>query len=456
MATTNTTKKELSTSDYLKETSREYAIYVCENRSIPKVTDGLKDSARKALWLMKTKSDKIKTISLAGEMISSGLYLHGDASAAGAVSMLAAPYVNNIPLLEGVGTFGTRTAPVEGIAAPRYTYVKRCIASDRLVFRDLDIVPTKENYDGSTREPVHFLPLIPLVLLNGTSGIAVGWSTEILPRSLPSLVNATKDALMGKPIKTVKPAFDYLNVGVSQLDTNVWQFSGKVEMLDTSTIVIKELPPGLNLEGMKKRLNTFEDEGKIQTYTDKSTDQINIIVKFKRGEVKSWTEDDAVAFFKLKEKSTERIVVIDWNNSRIRQFDSAEQLIVEFAEWRLDWYKTRYEKMIDDDNYELRYWQAIKACFDDKLPERLAKKTNKDDVVSDIRALTASIGVDDTQIDKIVNLPTYKWAKDFLATVKDNIALLKANIKENTAIHASRDKMRDIYIQELDELKKVK
>lgn len=455
MAKTETTTTP-TTSEYILDTSREYAMYVCESRSIPKVADGLKDSTRKALWLMRTKSEKIKTISLAGEMISSGLYLHGDASAAGAASMLAAPYVNNIPLLEGIGTFGTRTAPVEGIAAPRYTYVKRGPAADKLLYRDLDVVPTKENYDGSTKEPVHFLPLVPLLLLNGTSGIAVGWSTEILPRSLPALITATQNALLGKPIKQLKPAFDYLNVSVEHLTDNVWQFSGRVEIQDTSTIVITELPPGTNLEAMKKRLNSFEEDGKIQTYTDKSTDKINVIVKFKRGEVKSWSEEDAITFFKLREKSTERIVVIDWNNTRIRQFDNAEQVVSEFAEWRLGWYKTRYDKIIEDDSYELKYWKAIKACFDDKLPERLAKKANKEEVALDITNLTSTIGVSDSQVEKIINLPTYKWAKDFLAVVKENIASLQASIKENSAIVASKDRMRDIYVAELEELKKVK
>ena len=121
-------------SDYILDTSREYSIYVCENRAIPKVADGLKDAQRKALWLMRNKNEKIKTVALAGQMISENLYLHGDQSAAGSISMLAAPYVNNVPLLDGIGSFGTRVAPVEGIGAPRYTYVKRGKAAQELMF----------------------------------------------------------------------------------------------------------------------------------------------------------------------------------------------------------------------------------------------------------------------------------------------------------------------------------
>ena len=67
-----------STTDYIKDTSRDFSIYVCQNRGIPSICDGLKDAQRKGLFIIKPKTEKIKTISLAGECISSGIYLHGD------------------------------------------------------------------------------------------------------------------------------------------------------------------------------------------------------------------------------------------------------------------------------------------------------------------------------------------------------------------------------------------
>ena len=179
------------TTTFIKDSSREYSIYVCQSRGIPSISDGLKDAQRKALDVIKPIGDKIKTISLAGLMISSNRYLHGDAAACDTISLMAAPYCNNVPLLSGIGAFGTRVGP-DDWGAPRYTYVKKNSFTESLVFQDYDIVPMKENYDGSVLEPRHFLPLIPLVLLNGVSGIAVGWSTEILPHSLSGLIDATQ------------------------------------------------------------------------------------------------------------------------------------------------------------------------------------------------------------------------------------------------------------------------
>lgn len=445
-----------TSSNYILDTSREYSIYVCESRAIPKVADGLKDAQRKALWLMKSRQEKIKTVSLAGEMISSGLYLHGDQSAAGSISMLAAPYVNNVPLLEGIGSFGTRVAPVDGIGAPRYTYVKRGKAAQELMFTDMDVVPTKENYDGSTIEPQHFLPLIPTVLLNGVSGIAVGWSTEILPRSLKSLIQATLDVLDGKKIKRIAPSYELYDVGVKHLEENSWEFTGKVEIVDTSTVKVTELPPELTLEKFKERLNTYEDENRISTYTDRSTDTINITIKLARGAAKGWNEARAIDYFKLRQKKSERIVVIDWNGSSIRQYESAELLIEDFVKWRLNWYVTRYQQKVDKDTYELGFWEGVKLCFDDKLPGRLGTIKSRTDLDADVQAVTAKLKLDDKRVDRIVNLPAHRWTKDAYNDVLARIKELKANIKEYNRILKDPEARKSLYREEVEALKKVK
>lgn len=445
-----------TSSDYILDTSREYSIYVCESRAIPKVTDGLKDAQRKALWLVRNRAEKTKTVSLAGEMISSGLYLHGDQSAAGAISMLAAPYVNNVPLLEGIGSFGTRVSPVDGIGAPRYTYVKRSRATQDLLYPDLDIVPLKENYDGSTMEPVHFLPIIPTVLLNGVSGIAVGWSTEILPRSFKSLVNATLAALDGKKFKRIPPSYERYDVGVKHLEGNAWEFTGKVKILDTSSVKITELPPDLTLEKFKERLNQFEDDKKINTYVDRSTKTIDITVKFGRGAIKGWSEAKVIDFLKLKQKKTERIVIIDWNNNAIRQYESAEQLIKDFVDWRFGWYTTRYQAMVDHDEYELGYWKAVKACFDDKLPDRISGFKDRASLEADVSKVTAKFKLDQKRIDRIVSLPAFRWVKTGYKDVLAKIKELEAQIKEHKAILKDPERRKSIFRDELEALKAAK
>lgn len=451
--TKNKTISYVSAADFIKKTSRDYSIYVCQSRGIPSVCDGLKDAQRKALFIIKSKGEKIKTVSLAGEMISSNIYLHGDASAAETLSLMAAPYCNNIPLLHGIGAFGTKVGPTDW-GAPRYTYLKKYSITDSLIYTDYDIIPLKENYDGSVMEPKNFLPLIPIVLLNGISGIAVGWSTDILPRTLDDLIDATLKSIDNKTVDTMVPRYDYLNCNVKNIGPNAWEFSGKVRF-DGNTIWVEELPPDLSLEKFKTRLNQMEDEEKIQTYIDRSTKEIKIEIRFKRGVIQDWDEDKAIDYLKLRSKSTERIVVLDWDGNSIKQYETAEQLVKEFVEWRLKWYAVRYSKMIADLTYELNFNLALKSCYDNGLPSYLPKAENKNDIVEKILKFTKGINLDDDQTQKIAGLASYRWAKDSYNDIVKNISELTNTISDYQSILSDPKKQRDIYKKEVIALKKL-
>lgn len=442
------------TTSFIKDTSREYSIYVCQSRGIPSVSDGLKDAQRKALFVMKTINDKIKTISLAGRMISENIYLHGDAAAADTVSLMAAPYCNNVPLLAGIGAFGTRIGPTDW-GAPRYTYVKKNSHTESLIYQDYDIVPLKENYDGSVQEPKHFLPLIPLVLLNGVSGIAVGWSTEILPRSLSGLIDATLAAIDGKKkLPDLLPCYEYLQTTVRGIGDNAYEFVGKAE-IDGSTVVVTELPPDLSLEKFKARLNKMEDEEQIQTYIDRSTKDIKVEVRFKRGTINGWTPEKAIDFLKLKSRTTERLVVLDWDGNNIKQYENTEKLIRDFVEWRLGFYTIRFTRLIEQARSQLNWNLALKACYDNKLPAFLSKAANRLEIIDKINAYTAGIPLDDGQRDRIAALPSYRWARDAYDEILKNITDLGNTIAGYEAILADPVKLRAIYRQEVSQLKKL-
>jgi len=442
------------TTTFIKDTSREYSIYVCQSRGIPSVSDGLKDAQRKTLFVMKSINEKIKTISLAGKLISENIYLHGDAAAADTISLMAAPYCNNVPLLSGIGAFGTRIGPNDW-GAPRYTYVKKNSHTEALIYQDYDIIPLKENYDGSVMEPRHFLPLIPLVLLNGVSGIAVGWSTEILPRGMPDLIDATLAAIDGKKkLPDLLPCYEYLQTTVRGLGDNAYEFTGKVE-IDGSSVIVTELPPDLSLEKFKARLNKMEDEEQIQTYIDRSTKDIKVEVRFKRGTINGWTPEKAIEFLKLKSKTTERLVVLDWDGNNIKQYENAEKLIRDFVEWRLGFYTVRYQKLIADTTHQLNWNLALKACYDKGLPAFLPKAANRAEIIEKIIAFTAKIDLDDGQRERIAALPSYRWAKDAYDEVVAKIEELKIIIADYEAILRDPVRLRSIYRQEVTSLKKL-
>jgi len=444
----------IDTTTFIKETSRDYSIYVCQSRGIPSVSDGLKDAQRKTLFVMKPQNEKLKTISLAGRLISENIYLHSDASACDTISLMAAPYCNNVPLLHGIGAFGTRVGPSDW-GAPRYTYVKKNAHTETLIYTDYDIIPLKENYDGSVLEPKHFLPLIPLVLLNGVSGIAVGWSTEILPRSIVNLIDATIAAIDNKKtLPEMLPNYEYLGCNVRGIGDNAYEFTGKVT-IDGSSVIVTELPPDLSLEKFKDRLNKLEDDEQIQTYIDRSTKNIHIEVRFKRGTINTWTEAKAIEFLKLRSKTTERLVVLDWDGNNIKQYENAEKLVRDFVEWRLKFYTVRYQKLIADATYQLNWNFALKLCYDNGLPVFLPKAQNRAEIISKISDITAKISIDDGQRDRIAALASYRWAKDAYEDVLKNIEELTDTINEYQKILVDENKMRAIYKQEVVALKKL-
>lgn len=170
---------------------REFSMYTIENRAIPSAVDGFKPTQRKLVYAMITeyRGNKIKVAELGGGLAKLN-YHHGEGSAQGAAVGLASDWNNNAPVFTGHGNFGSRLVPEA--AAPRYIFASLS-ENFKKYFVDTEVAP-KSN-DPENPEPAHYLPIIPWVLVNGISGIAVGFKTEILPRSIKYLTSATLDLI---------------------------------------------------------------------------------------------------------------------------------------------------------------------------------------------------------------------------------------------------------------------
>jgi DNA gyrase/topoisomerase IV subunit A len=267
------------------------------------------------------------------------------------------------------------------------------------------------------------------------------------------LVDATLKALDGKKIKQIPVSYDYLDIGVKYLGDNSWEFSGKVDIIDTSTVCITELPPDLSLKKFKDFLVTLEDGDLVNDWTDRSTKSINIEVKFKRGSIKDWTEETAIDFFKLTKRKKENIVVIDWSGEAIRQYDNAEDLVVDFVKWRFDWYIERYRKLLADTQNDLNFWEAVKLCFDKKLPSKLTSMADRKELSAEIATITQKVGLNDSQIERIVNFASYRWTQESYQNCLDNIEELKNKKREYNDLLKHPEKIKQIFRDEVSTLK---
>lgn len=440
-----------NSSDYINQSSLEYSISTLD-RAIPGI-DGLKNSQRKAIFTLSKISGEIKTVSAAGRMISDNIYLHGDASAAGTLQQLASPVANNYPLIGKRGGFGTQANPTP--ASPRYTYVKRDRSTEELVLRDMEVVPMQENYDGTTYEPKHFLPIIPLSLF-GSDGMSVGYKSLILPHKIEDIIDNCIRAIDNKPLVDMTPY--YVSVGASErVETygeGKYQFFGRAEVVDASTVRILGLPPRMKLESFIEKLIAMEEKGEIRDYDDDSTKTVNITVKLPRGTSGKWDEEDIIEYFGLSTKISQNIVVLG-ENGRVTPYENAKDLISEFVKFRFKYYIKRYEKKLDDAAAEVRYKILVKECFDNDIMSKIKGFTNRSEMVEFVKSLNHEIEATDENIQSIVNFPSYRWTKENYEKVENEIQDALNLMETYNELLSNHDKIWDIYKSELKELRKM-
>lgn len=428
-------------SPYIEEERRIYSLYTLQSRAIVAATDGLKPAGRRALWVARN-GQKVKTATLAGATMP----IHPHAECSGSIQTLAAPYSNNIPLFDGDGAFGTLLKP-NAYGAARYTSVSTSKFTDDVLFRDIEIIPMQENYDGSIMEPTHFLPLVPISLLNPSEGIAVGFASNILPRRLEDVINAQIAHLKGQ--SKIQPMSPYFypteSQSVSEVPTNNgvgFVFEGEYTLKDASTIVITKLPYGAVHANVIKKLDALYDAGDIQDYTDKSKNTINIEVKMKRGAAKAATRAQLLKMFGLSERHVENFNVLDFTGESVWHTTPIE-LVKQFTDWRLGWYVKRYERLRDILKLDLSRLYDIRISIKNKIGDKIKSIGTR----SDLKAWLEKVGV--TNLDYIADLGIYRFTDE--ENTKNEMKIQEAEklLREYEDIIASDQKRVDIYITEL-------
>lgn len=202
----------LTLGDYAERAYLDYAISVVKGRALPDVCDGQKPVQRRILHAMNemglTSSAKpVKSARVVGDVLGK-FHPHGDQAAYDAMVRMAQSFSLRYPLVDGQGNFGSRDG--DGAAAMRYTEA-RLTPIAKLLLDEIDqgTVDFQANYDGSTEEPKLLPARLPMVLLNGASGIAVGMATEIPPHNLREIARAAV-AMIRKPSISIAELLTHL------------------------------------------------------------------------------------------------------------------------------------------------------------------------------------------------------------------------------------------------------
>lgn len=430
----------LSSSEYIEEERRLFSLYIMQNRSIPAITDGLKAGGRRTLWIARS-GEKFKTATLAGATLP----IHPHGLPEGSINTLSAPYGNNIPLFKGYGAFGTLLDPT-AYGAGRYTSVATSKFTKDVMFRDIDIIPMALNYDGTIMEPVHFLPLVPVALLNPSEGIAVGFATDILPRALDDIIAVQIAHLTNKKItNALVPTFTPLECVASKVVGRAAWFNGEYETINATTIKIIKIPYGQAHEAVVTKLDALKDNGIVVSYTDSSKNKVNIEVKFKKGYMKTQTTDDLLAMMGLTIKHTENLNVLDFTGLAIMPTTPIE-LITKFTDWRLGWYIKRYEYLRALLKIDLQKYIDIKTAIDNNVGGMVNKIQNR----AELKELLEALGI--INIDYIADMPVYRFTEEEYAKNEKRIAETLATMAEYEELINDPKKRTKVYVDELNDV----
>lgn len=342
--------------------NKEYVIMAIQSnlRGIPHVMDGLKPSQRKVLFacLKRKLHQEIKVAQLAGYTSEHAAYHHGEASLNSTIINMAQNFVgsNNIHLLKPNGQFGTRLLGGKDAASPRYVFTQLADMTEKLFHpSDAPLYEYLED-DGQRVEPPFYLPILPMLLVNGGCGIGTGWSTSIPPHNPRDIIRNLREMLAGRPPSPMLPWYSgFEGKVISNVDTGRIHIRGAYQWKTSTQLHVFELPVGTWTNSYKEKM-----ERSVEGYGE-----------FKKGDIvsmKNQYTDTTVSFtFKLSEACASRMrgsealllksfrleSVIDCNNmhafdanGNMRKYASTNDILHEYFTTRLDMYEKRYAYLV--------------------------------------------------------------------------------------------------------------
>jgi DNA topoisomerase-2 len=421
----------------------DFAQYTVASRAIPNMIDGMKPVQRFYLYSsLKNSRNGFKKVSAISGIISDYGYNHGEVSAANAGQLMAATWRNNICLVEGEGSFGTRQ--VQAAGAARYIKTKVSQNFDRYI-TDINLSP--EHDDPEHEPPAFYLPVLPLVLLNGTTGIATGFATNILPRDEADVLAHISSLLAGKTPKgelNVKfPDFNGTTVYDATIDRYIC--SGIYRKIGKTKLLIEEIPYGYDRETYIKVLDDLEDDSLIVSYEDQTGSHgFRFAVKLKEQTSAKWTPAEIVKKFKLEKSHAENLTVIGAAND-LREYNDPRDLIRDFVDFRLGVLAARIDLAVTSHD-ELLRWLTVKiefvqAVLDDKIT---FKNKNRKQAGEDIMTFTSAL---ESDTSRLLSMNILSLTKEQVTALKNEIKEAKARLKywKNTTPN-------DQYVEDLNAL----
>ena len=417
--------------DLFRQNFIEYASYVIKDRAIPDIEDGLKPVQRRILHTMIETDDGRfnKVANVVGSTMK--YHPHGDASIYTALVNLA----NYDLFIDKQGNYGNFMTG-DGPAAARYIEC-RLLPFAKKVLYNPEITEYVESYDGRNKEPVVFPAKIPVVLIQGTEGIAVGMSTKILPHNALEVIDAQIAAIRGDEFQLFPdfPGGGIMDVSDYQEGLGSVAVRAKLDTSNAKKIIIEELPFGVDSEKMIKSIEEAIKKGrlKIQSVSDFTADKVNIEISLAKGTYTKDVVDALYAYTLCEQKISVNCLVI---RDKLPHVCTVSDVIRYHADHIIEVSKKELEVQRGHLFDKLHTRTLERIFIEERIYKRIEQKRTQEAVVQAIRTgfepyldqLVREITDDD--IDHLLKIPIRRISLFDIEKNKEEIDQINADIKQ--------------------------
>ena len=408
-----------------------YASYVIKDRAIPDVEDGLKPVQRRILHTLFEMDDGKyhKVANVVGYAMR--YHPHGDASIYSALVVLA----NKDLLIDKQGNFGNLFTGDEA-SASRYIECKINPLAKELLYNP-EITTFEDSYDGRNREPAVFPAKVPLVLIHGAEGIAVGMSTRVLPHNFGEVLRAMVDVLNGREVELFPdfPTGGLLDVSGYADGTGRVLVRAKLDTRDPKRIVIRELPFGSTTESLIASIEQAAKRGKVKIagISDYTSEEVEIEIKLARGVYANDVIDALYAFTDCETAISVNPLVIRDNRpvimpvSEIIAYHSAKLVEILKRELELERHKLR-------EKYHARTLERIfvEERIYKKIEEMKTERAVIDAVLKGFEPFKAEIPreVTEEDVERLLKIPIRRISLYDINKAREEMERITARLAE--------------------------
>jgi DNA gyrase subunit A len=456
--------------DEMQSSFLEYAYSVIYSRALPDARDGLKPVQRRILYTMhdmglRPDRGHVKSARVVGEVMGR-LHPHGDGAIYDALVRLAQPWAMRLPMVDGHGNFGS---PDDSPAAMRYTECRMAPPAVAMTDSiDEDTVDFKPNYDSRETEPVVLPSAIPNLVVNGTTGIAVGMATNLPPHNLVEVVQALRH-LITHPDATIDDLMRFVPgpdlptggkiVGLDGIRDAYESGRGSFKMRATARvesvgrrkgIVVTELPYGVGTEKVVERIKALVQGKKLQGISDIKdlTDRdkgLRLVIEVKNGFVPETLLEQLYRLTPMEDSfGINAVALVDGQPRTL----GLKQLLEVFLEHRYDVVRRRSQFRRDKKAERLHLVDGLLIALLD-IDEVIQVIRSSDDTATAKSRLMSVFDLSQPQADYILEMQLRRLTKFSRIELEKEQETLRREIEELEAVLADEGLLRTIVSQEL-------